>query len=39
MRVNLKTVPLSGANVTRELRERVKARFDHEGIASPPPAA
>ena len=39
MRVNLKTVPLAGANVARELRERVKARFDHEGIASPPPAA
>jgi small conductance mechanosensitive channel len=39
MRVNLKTVPLSGANVARELRERVKARFDHEGIESPPPAA
>jgi moderate conductance mechanosensitive channel len=38
MRVNLKTVPLAGAEVTRELRERVKARFDHEGITNPPPA-
>jgi small-conductance mechanosensitive channel len=36
MRVNLKTVPLSGANVARELRERVKSRFDHEGIKLPP---
>ncbi|CUR58235.1 putative small-conductance mechanosensitive channel MscS [metagenome] len=36
MRVNLKTVPLAGADVSRELRERVKARFEHEGIQNPP---
>ncbi|MGD9960540.1 mechanosensitive ion channel family protein [Nocardioides sp.] len=36
MRVNLKTVPLAGAEVARELRERVKGRFEHEGIANPP---
>lgn len=35
MRVNLKTVPLAQAEVTRELRERVNARFAHEGIALP----
>ncbi len=36
MRVNLKTVPLAGAVVSRELRERVKARFEYEGIQNPP---
>ncbi len=36
MRVNLKTVPLAGEDVTRELRERVQARFEHEGIENPP---
>jgi len=39
MRVNLKTVPLAQANVARELRERVKARFDHEGIEAPSASA
>ena len=35
MRVNLKTVPLEQGAVTREFRERVKIRFEHEGIAAP----
>ena len=39
MRVNLKTVPLEQGNVVRELRERVKSRFEHEGIAAPEAAA
>jgi moderate conductance mechanosensitive channel len=40
LRVTLKTAPLSQWRVAREMRERVKARFDHEGIAlGPTPAA
>jgi small-conductance mechanosensitive channel len=32
MRVTLKTAPMKQWGVAREMRERVKARFDHEGI-------
>ena len=32
VRVTLKTAPLAQWRVAREMRERVKARFDHEGI-------
>ena len=33
VRVTLKTAPLKQWGVAREMRERIKARFDHEGIA------
>ena len=33
VRVTLKTAPLEQWRVAREMRERVKARFDYEGIA------
>ena len=36
VRVTLKTAPLSQWRVAREMRERVKARFDHEGIELAP---
>jgi small-conductance mechanosensitive channel len=39
LRVTLKTAPLSQWRVAREMRERVKARFDHEGIALGPAGA
>jgi small-conductance mechanosensitive channel len=39
VRVTLKTAPLSQWRVAREMRERVKARFDHEGIALGPVGA
>jgi small conductance mechanosensitive channel len=32
VRVTLKTAPLEQWEVAREMRERIKARFDHEGI-------
>jgi small conductance mechanosensitive channel len=35
MRVTLKTAPLEQWRVARELRARVKARFDAEGISAP----
>ncbi|MDQ6642541.1 MAG: mechanosensitive ion channel family protein [Actinomycetota bacterium] len=37
VRVTLKTAPMQQWNVAREMRERVKARFDHEGIEIPRP--
>ena len=37
VRVTMKTAPLQQWNVAREMRERVKARFDHEGITMPHP--
>jgi small conductance mechanosensitive channel len=35
VRVTLKTAPMEQWNVAREMRERIKARFDHEGIHIP----
>ncbi len=35
VRVALKTAPLEQWRVAREMRERIKARFDHEGIRIP----
>jgi small conductance mechanosensitive channel len=37
MRVTLKTAPMEQWEVAREMRERVKARFDYEGIEIPLP--
>jgi moderate conductance mechanosensitive channel len=37
LRVLVKTAPLEQWGVARELRQRVKARFDHEGIEIPFP--
>ncbi len=37
VRVTLKTAPMEQWNVAREMRERIKARFDHEGIVMPLP--
>ncbi len=37
LRVTLKTAPLEQWAVAREMRERIKARFDHEGIEIPFP--
>jgi small conductance mechanosensitive channel len=37
MRVTLKTAPLQQWRVARVMRERIKARFDHEGIEIPFP--
>ena len=37
LRVLLKTAPMQQWSVARELRQRVKARFDHEGIEIPLP--
>ena len=37
VRVTLKTAPLEQWNVAREMRERIKARFDYEGIEIPFP--
>jgi moderate conductance mechanosensitive channel len=37
IRVVLKTAPLQQWVVAREMRERIKARFDHEGIEIPFP--
>ena len=35
--VTLKTAPMQQWTVAREMRERIKARFDHEGIEMPFP--
>jgi small conductance mechanosensitive channel len=35
VRLALKTAPLEQWRVSREMRERIKARFDHEGIRIP----
>lgn len=35
MRIMVKTLPLQNWRVARELRQRIKARFDHEGIEIP----
>jgi small-conductance mechanosensitive channel len=37
MRVTLKTAPMEQWNIAREMRERIKARFDYEGIEVPFP--
>ncbi len=37
VRVALKTAPLEQWSVAREMRERIKARFDYEGIEIPLP--
>ncbi len=37
VRVTLKTAPMQQWLVAREMRERIKARFDHEGIVMPLP--
>jgi small-conductance mechanosensitive channel len=39
VRVTLKTAPLEQWAVAREMRQRIKYRFDHEGIEFAPPAA
>ncbi|MGZ4476597.1 MAG: mechanosensitive ion channel family protein [Nocardioides sp.] len=38
VRVTLKTAPLEQWGVAREMRQRIKARFDHEGIEFAGPA-
>ena len=35
VRVTLKTAPMEQWRVAREMRARIKARFDHEGIEMP----
>jgi small-conductance mechanosensitive channel len=37
VRVTLKTAPMEQWNVARVMRERIKSRFDHEGIEMPLP--
>ena len=37
VRVTLKTAPMQQWAVAREMRERIKGRFDHEGIEMPLP--
>ena len=37
VRVTLKTAPLEQWRVARVMRERIKTRFDHEGIEIPFP--
>jgi small conductance mechanosensitive channel len=39
LRVTLKTAPMEQWRVAREMRERIKARFDHEGIQAPYPTS
>jgi len=39
VRVTLKTAPMEQWRVARVLRERIKARFDHEGISAPYPTS
>jgi small-conductance mechanosensitive channel len=39
VRVTLKTAPMEQWRVARELRERIKSRFDHEGISAPYPTS
>jgi small conductance mechanosensitive channel len=37
LRVLIKTAPMEQWGIARELRQRIKARFDHEGIVIPLP--
>jgi moderate conductance mechanosensitive channel len=39
LRVTLKTAPMEQWRVARVLRERIKSRFDHEGISAPYPTS
>jgi small conductance mechanosensitive channel len=39
LRVTLKTAPMEQWRVAREMRERIKSRFDHEGIQAPYPTS
>ena len=39
LRLTLKTAPMEQWRVGRVLRERIKARFDHEGIQAPYPTS
>jgi small-conductance mechanosensitive channel len=39
VRVTLKTAPLEQWGIAREMRERIKARFDREGMPFAPPAS
>jgi moderate conductance mechanosensitive channel len=39
LRVTLKTAPMEQWRVAREMRERIKARFDHEDIQAPYPTS
>jgi small conductance mechanosensitive channel len=39
LRVTLKTAPMEQWRVARALRERIHARFDHEGIEAPYPTS
>ena len=39
LRVTLKTAPMEQWRVARVMRERIKARFDHEGIRAPYPTS
>jgi small conductance mechanosensitive channel len=39
LRVTLKTAPMEQWRVARVLRERIKSRFDHEGIQAPFPTS
>jgi small conductance mechanosensitive channel len=39
LRVTLKTAPMEQWRVAREMRERIKARFDHEDIEAPYPTS
>jgi small-conductance mechanosensitive channel len=39
LRVTLKTAPMEQWRVARVLRERIKSRFDHEGIEAPYPTS
>jgi small conductance mechanosensitive channel len=39
LRVTLKTAPMEQWRIARVLRERIKSRFDHEGIQAPYPTS
>jgi small-conductance mechanosensitive channel len=39
LRVTLKTAPMEQWRVAREMRERIKSRFDYEGIQAPYPTS
>ena len=39
LRVTLKTAPMEQWRVARVVRERIKSRFDHEGIQAPFPTS
>jgi small-conductance mechanosensitive channel len=39
LRVTLKTAPMQQWRIARVLRERIKSRFDHEGIQAPYPTS